>query len=97
MFLVGDFVDPDSTMRYLPLNRNVGNTFRYTPEIDCQTPKMTRHTFLEARDTRSKAHHFWHPFLSNFGGCGCFFQPFQRTKPSYFPLYWLCNRDPYNV
>ena len=20
----------------------------------------------------------------------------QRKKPSYFPLYWLVNRDPYN-
>ena len=78
------------------INHNVGNTFRYTPEIDSQTPKMTRHILWKPEIHVPRHHILWYPFLSNFRGCGCLFQPFQRTRPSYFPLYWLCNRDPYN-
>ena len=80
VFLVGDFVDPDSTMRYLPLNRNVGNTFRYTREIDSQTPKMTRHIFLEARDTCSKAHHFLVSILVKLRGLWMSFPTISTNK-----------------
>ena len=34
-------------------------------------------------------------FTRKFGGENAIsFEP--RKKPSYFPLYWLVNRDPYN-
>ena len=38
----------------------------------------------------------WPCFSEKAVKSGSFVTPEPRKKPSYFPLYWLVNRDPYS-
>ena len=95
ILIYGEFPCPSVHIRSDPLKYTSfwhgfwGMSGCTTTKLSLTSLSLTRHKLLSFNET----FHHEKVFLAKLG-VWISFEP--RKKPSYFPLYWLVNRDPYN-